>query len=217
MHGTPPKVFPRREIGEYFSLHILMENSLQRMDDLQRQKDALLNEQVRSYPRTAANDPFYFNSQEMAQQLATETGLETLFCFNELCNPSLIDVVDTAVENGAQRIIVLTPMMTRDGDHAEEEIPADLETLRKAHPAVEFQYAWPFDPDRVPVFWQISAEQNFRLVSKFIGGSERKGQPVLYRPKTKYNPPANMFPPPSVQSGALSPFTVSPPSPTRRL
>ena len=32
MHGMPPKDFSRREIGEYFSLHMLMENSPQRMD-----------------------------------------------------------------------------------------------------------------------------------------------------------------------------------------
>ena len=145
MHGMPPNDFPRRELGEYFSLHMLKENSPQRMDDQQRQKYALLNEKVHSYPRTAANDPFYFNSQEMAQRLAAETGFETLFCFNEFCNPSLADVVDTAVENGAQRIIILTPMMTRGGDHAEEEIPADLETLRKTYSEVEFRYAWPFD------------------------------------------------------------------------
>ena len=31
MHGIPPKDFPRREIGEYFSLHTQMENSPQRM------------------------------------------------------------------------------------------------------------------------------------------------------------------------------------------
>jgi len=152
MHGMPPKDFPRREIGEYFSLHMLMENSPQRMDDQQRQRYSALNEQVRSYPRTAANDPFYFNSQEMAQRLAAETGFETLFCFNEFCNPSLTDVVDTAVENGAQHIIILTPMMTRGGDHAEEDIPADLETLRKTYPEVEFRYAWPFDPVEVTRF-----------------------------------------------------------------
>jgi sirohydrochlorin cobaltochelatase len=107
---------------------------------------------MRSYPRTAANDPFYFNSQEMAQQLATETGLETLFCFNEFCNPSLTDAVATAVEHNVHHIIVLTPMMTRGGGHAEEDIPTELETLRKIHPEVEFQYAWPFDPAKVTRF-----------------------------------------------------------------
>ena len=152
MHGMPPKDFPRREIGEYFSLHMLMENSPQRMDEQQRQRYAQLNEQVRSYPRAAANDPFYFNSQDMARRLASETGLETLVCFNEFCNPSMADAARAAVEHGAQRIIVLTPMMTRGGDHAEEDIPAELETLQKTYPEVEFRYAWPFDPDEVTRF-----------------------------------------------------------------
>lgn len=79
MHGMPPKDFPRRELGEYFSLHMQMENS----------------------PR---------------------------------------------------RIIILTPMITRGGDHAEEDIPAELETLRKTYPEIEFRYAWPFDPVEVTRF-----------------------------------------------------------------
>jgi len=146
MHGIPPKDFPRREIGEYFSLHTQMENSPQRMDEAARARYFELNNKMRSFPRTPENDPFYFSSQDMAGLLAAETGYATLFCFNEFCNPSLADAVGAAVASGAQRVLVLTPMMTRGGEHAEKDIPDEIEVLRQKYPAVEFIYAWPFDP-----------------------------------------------------------------------
>lgn len=152
MHGAPPKDFPRRELGEYFTLHMQAENSPQRMDETQRQRYAALDQQVRSWPRTAANDPFYANSQEMARRLASETGLTTLACFNEFCDPSLSDTVRRAVAGGAQRIVVITPMMTGGGEHAEIDIPEELDRLRGDFPQVEIIYAWPFDPDAVTRF-----------------------------------------------------------------
>lgn len=152
MHGIPPKDFPRREIGEYFGLHTQMENSPQRMDEAARQRYAELNHKMRSFPRTPENDPFYFSSQEMAKLLAAETGLETLFCFNEFCNPSLADAVGAAVASGAERVLVLTPMMTRGGEHAEKDIPDELKALQQSFPAIEFIYAWPFDSTEITHF-----------------------------------------------------------------
>lgn len=152
MHGIPPKDFPRREIGEYFSLHTQMENSPQRMDEAARQRYAELNHKMRSFPRTPENDPFYFSSQDMARLLAAETGYETLFCFNEFCNPTLAAAVASAVAGGAQRVLVLTPMMTRGGEHAEKDIPDELETLRSSYPNLEIKYAWPFDPAEITRF-----------------------------------------------------------------
>lgn len=152
MHGIPPKDFPRREIGEYFGLHTQMENSPQRMDEAARQRYAELNHKMRSFPRTPENDPFYFNSQEMAQRLTAETSIETLFCFNEFCNPTLADAAATAAASGAERILVLTPMMTRGGEHAEKDIPDEIEALRNTYPKIEFKYAWPFDPAEITRF-----------------------------------------------------------------
>ena len=152
MHGMPPKISRAARSTSILACTCSWKTVRSAWMEQQRQRYAQLNEKVRSYPRTAANDPFYFNSQEMAKRLASETGLETLVCFNEFCDPSMADAARAAVEHGAQRIIVLTPMMTRGGDHAEEDIPAELETLRKTYPEVEFRYAWPFDPDEVTRF-----------------------------------------------------------------
>jgi len=159
MHGAPPNDFPRRELGEFFSLHTQFERAPQRMDDPSRQRYLDLNRQVRAWPRTPANDPFHASSLTMAQGLAAETGLETLVCFNEFCDPSLSDAVKAAVENGAQRLVILTPMMTGGGEHAEIEIPAEIDQLRAEYPQVEMIYAWPFDQD---------------AVSKFLAGQVRR-------------------------------------------
>lgn len=152
MHGAPPKDFPGRELGEYFTLHMQVENSPERMEESQRRRYSDLNRRVRSWPRTAANDPFYASSLEMAQRLEVETGLTTLVCFNEFCDPSLTDAARTAVDGGAQRIVVITPMMTGGGDHAEIDIPEEIDRLRREFPQTEFIYAWPFDPEAVSKF-----------------------------------------------------------------
>ncbi|MHB8934024.1 MAG: hypothetical protein ACYC6H_11220, partial [Bellilinea sp.] len=59
MHGAPPRDFPRRGLGEFFALHMQMENSPQRVDDTQQQRYNELNSRFRSWPRPAANDPFF--------------------------------------------------------------------------------------------------------------------------------------------------------------
>jgi len=49
-------------------------------------------------------------------------------------------------------VLVLTPMMTRGGEHAEKDIPDELETLRSSYPNLEIKYAWPFDPAEITHF-----------------------------------------------------------------
>lgn len=149
MHGAPPNDFPKRELGEYFGLHMQAENSPQRMDETQKQRYAELDQRVRGWPRTAANDPFHANSHAIARRLAAATGLTTLTCFNEFCDPGLPAAVHTAVAGGAERIVVITPMVTGGGEHAEIDIPEAIERLRSEFPQVEFIYAWPFEPDAV--------------------------------------------------------------------
>ena len=47
---------------------------------------------------------------------------------------------------------MLTPMMTRGGEHAEKDIPDEMKALQQSFPAVEFIYAWPFDPAEITHF-----------------------------------------------------------------
>ncbi len=60
--------------------------------------------------------------------------------------------MDQAAESGAEEVIVITPMMTRGGQHAEKDIPAAVACAQERHPSVSFVYVWPFDVAQVAEF-----------------------------------------------------------------
>lgn len=152
MHGSPPNDFPRRELGEFFSLHARFEAAANSMDEASRSRYTELDQKMRSWPRTAENDPFHAASLSLARQIESESGMEARVCFNEFCAPTLEEVVKQAVEDGFQRIVVVTPMMTRGGEHAEVEIPTQIRQLQSEYPAVHFIYAWPFREEEIARF-----------------------------------------------------------------
>ena len=81
--------------------------------------------------------------------------------FNEFCAPTLDEALDAAASQGVERVVVVTPMMTRGGEHAEEDIPGAIEDARERHPATDLVYAWPFDTLEVANFL---GEQVRRLI-----------------------------------------------------
>ena len=111
-----------------------------------------LEAKVRNWPRTAQNDPFHAASLELGAQLGAETGSDVLVGFNEFCSPSLDEALDQAAGRRPDRIIVVTPMMTRGGEHADVDIPAAIERCRSRHPGLSISYAWPFDTEEVARF-----------------------------------------------------------------
>ena len=111
-----------------------------------------LDTKIRTWPRTPENDPFWAATHALADALREKTGYEVIVGFNEFCAPSLDEALDQAAASEAGRIVVVTPMMTRGGEHAEEDIPAVLDGARGRHPAIEFAYAWPFDTVDVAAF-----------------------------------------------------------------
>jgi sirohydrochlorin cobaltochelatase len=152
MHGAPPKDFPRRELSEFFGHHARLEHASgeERMRLQQRHDE--LEGQLRAWPRTVENDPFYAASHEIAEHLAQATGLEVRVGFNEFCAPSLDEALGLAVQQGARRVVVTTLMLTRGGGHAEHDIPAAIDRARQRHPGAVIDYAWPFDPADVADF-----------------------------------------------------------------
>jgi sirohydrochlorin cobaltochelatase len=107
---------------------------------------------MRGWPRTPANDPFYAASRELAQALSCETGVEVLVGFNEFCAPDLEEALGEAAAGGAESVIVVTPMMTRGGEHAEIDIARAVEDFRGRHPGIKITYAWPFETAEVARF-----------------------------------------------------------------
>jgi sirohydrochlorin cobaltochelatase len=152
MHGMPPNDFPRRELGEFFRLHSAVEGmGGQAGPDIHSQY-AVLHQKMRDWPRNPHNDPFKFASDELAAGLKALSGFQVLVGYNEFCSPSLDDVFLQAIREGSGRIVVVTPMMTRGGEHAEKDIPGRIAEVKKLHPDVEIIYAWPFENSQIVHF-----------------------------------------------------------------
>src|SRR5271157_287207 len=130
MHGMPPKNFPKPDLQEFFSLHARVEGAGDSLPDEILMRHEELHDAMRQWPRNADNDPFNVAAIEIAQLLEKEVSIPVYIGYNEYCSPSLEEVFESAISNGALKIIVVTPMMTRGGDHAEAEIPAAIDHAR---------------------------------------------------------------------------------------
>jgi sirohydrochlorin cobaltochelatase len=157
MHGSPPRDFPRREMAEYFGLRSRLGHAAG--DDPSKPRYEELERKMRDWPRTPENDPYFTASQEMAAQLSRATGNPVTVGFNEFCAPTLDAALDRAAGDGADTVIVVTPMMTRGGEHSETEIPEEVEQARKRHPGTRFVYVWPFESADVAGFLAAQIRQ----------------------------------------------------------
>lgn len=161
MHGSPPSDFPRRELAEFFGLHSRMEHAPAPERSALEDRYAELEAKMRNWPRTVENDRFWAASTELADHLSQVTDCGVVVGFNEFCAPDLDAALEQAATVGAELVIVVTPMMTRGGTHAEIDIPAAVERAQERHPGTPIKYAWPFEGLSVA---QFLAEQIGRLV-----------------------------------------------------
>jgi sirohydrochlorin cobaltochelatase len=145
MHGAPPRDFPPAEMGEFHSLHARLEHGGGALSDAMRARAEMLDRRMRAWPRTATNDPFWAASQEIGRHLAEITGSRVVVGFNEFCGPDLDQALAAAAAGQPERVVVITPMLTRGGEHAEVDIPAAIVRAQAAFPGVPFVYAWPHD------------------------------------------------------------------------
>jgi sirohydrochlorin cobaltochelatase len=157
MHGAPPLDFPEQELAEFYNLHARLARTFGAGETAAHRRSAELEAKIRTWPRTPKNDPFFAGSQELAVQLRRASGRKVVLGFNEFCAPSLDEALDQAAEQGAEKIIVVTPMMTRGGEHAEKDIPEAVEQARSRHPKEKFIYAWPFPVSEVAEFLTAQA------------------------------------------------------------
>jgi len=65
---------------------------------------------------------------------------------------NLDEALERAVARDVDQIVVVTPMMTRGGEHAEVDIPAAVRRAQVRHPSVSISYVWPFDSVEVAEF-----------------------------------------------------------------
>jgi sirohydrochlorin cobaltochelatase len=159
MHGAPPRDFPADELNEFFGLHARAEVAAGRLPQTVAERYRTLEERIRRWPRSEANDPFWAGSMALAKALQHASGQPVEVGFNEFCAPDLREAFDAAVAAGARRVLVVTAMMTRGGDHAEGDIPSAIAAARQRHPGVAFDYAWPFPVEQVAEFLARQLDQ----------------------------------------------------------
>ncbi len=152
MHGAPPDDFPRPELAEFFELHGRAEMSPAGLGPDGKRRYRELGDKIKAWPRTPQNDPFHAASHDLARALRDASGLKVVVGFNEFCAPDVDEAMAKAVAEGADRVIVLTTMMTRGGEHAEREIAQAVERGRAKHPGTEIVYAWPFETEEITRF-----------------------------------------------------------------
>ena len=151
-HGAPPNDFPREELREFFTLHSRLEASAVSHSPALESRYEELENKLKTWPRTPQNDPYHAASYELACKLSEETGTEVVVGFNEFCAPGIENVLDGAVGRGAGRVVVITTMLTRGGEHAERDINQAVSRARQKHPGVEIIYAWPYEPGEIARF-----------------------------------------------------------------
>jgi sirohydrochlorin cobaltochelatase len=111
-----------------------------------------LGQKMQDWPRRRQNDPFFTSSQEIAAELGRICRSDVFLGFNEFCAPSLDEALERATSSGAARVFVVTPMMTRGGEHSEKDIAQAVKKAQEKHSSVKFVYAWPFETSEVAEF-----------------------------------------------------------------
>lgn len=152
MHGTPPNDFGRADRAEFFELQSRIRRAPESAREPLVRRHAELEAQMRCWPRTSANDPYWAASLELGEALAAVAHCEVIVAFNEFCGPSVQQAIDAAVLKHPQQVVVTTTMLTRGGAHAEKEIPEIIESARQRHPEASIDYAWPFRSVEVAAF-----------------------------------------------------------------
>lgn len=152
MHGMPPSDFPAEEKREFFALL-----SRRTETDAERERQAqarlqALEKKMRQWPRTPQNDAFHAASHDLAKRLSEILKTEVIVGFNEFCTPTVEEAIAQAAEYRPAKIAVVTPMMTRGGNHSEQEIPEEIARAQKRFPYVPIVYAWPFDDTAIADF-----------------------------------------------------------------
>jgi sirohydrochlorin cobaltochelatase len=144
MHGMPPHDFPKAEMAEYFSQYNPFHHQGPQGHSHAPSRFQELDVKMRQWPRNPQNDTFFGAAYQLADRLKEATGYPVIVGFNEFCAPNLDSAMDQAAGQG-DTVVVITPMMTPGGIHSEVDIPMTIQRAQARHPAVRFEYVWPFD------------------------------------------------------------------------
>jgi sirohydrochlorin cobaltochelatase len=152
LHGSPPFDFPTNETVELFNLHTRLEHVAEGESFALRERYDQLDAKMRAWPRTPENDPLLAGSIDIASNLQEVTQMEVILGFNEFCSPSLEQAFKQTIKSDSDKIIVITPMMTRSGERSEVNIPAAIKRIASQYSDVPIDYIWPFSSAQVAQF-----------------------------------------------------------------
>jgi sirohydrochlorin cobaltochelatase len=145
-HGGIPTDCPPGLVGEFKRLEAAAKGKPSK-------ELAAADAKLRGWPRTPQNDPYKVGLEAVADALRRHLpGHLVLEAYNEFCAPSLEQAFESAVKAGAVEVTVISTMFTRGGSHSEQEIPAIVAQLQRAHPQISVRNTWPFDLDSVGRF-----------------------------------------------------------------
>lgn len=142
-HGSPPRDFPPSEMREFFELHARIGHAAGENDPAAARYGEL-EKKMRAWKRTPQNDPFHTASMELASFMEKYLQMPVFTAFNEFCAPTISEALTNSAEMGAARVIVITSMLTRGGEHAEVDIREAVQNASREHPEIEFRFAFPF-------------------------------------------------------------------------
>jgi len=145
-HGGIPKGYPQDQITKLKRLEAQRRATGSPMSP----EELELDTKVRAWPRTPETDPYQAGLEALGAQMKPMlNGVLFALAYNEFCGPTLQEAVKDLIKQGAQSITLVSTMFTPGGSHSELEIPEELEELRKQHPGVTLNYAWPYNLTQV--------------------------------------------------------------------
>lgn len=140
-HGGLPSDIPSELVENFMKIH---KARLKTGSDITKQ-EIELDKAIRRWKRTPENDPYKTGLENLASEMANH--LDSYYiktAYNEFCYPDIEDAISELANENYTKVILITTMITRGGSHSEREIPEEVGQLRKKHPTIDIQYAWPY-------------------------------------------------------------------------
>jgi sirohydrochlorin cobaltochelatase len=157
-HGQLPKDLPPAIRGEYLSLKFKVQRSAE-----EEERFRSLERLVLKWPRNEFNDPYAHSLKVLAEELKKVGSYDRVWiAFNEFCEPTLEEALDEAARSDSDVIVIATTMTTRGGEHAEEEIPEQIERLKSKMGNKLVIYVWPIDPSTVAEMLRKNIEKHLQ-------------------------------------------------------
>lgn len=145
-HGSVAKDCPRDLVKQLKAL----EGRRQQTGEPPTPEEIALENRIRHWPRTPANDPYGAGCERLIASLRPLLPDMVLkLAYLEFSAPTLEDVVEEQRQSGVNTVLVVPSMMTPGGVHSEVDIPQIVDALQAAHPEMTLRYAWPFDLSKV--------------------------------------------------------------------